>query len=480
MIPRTRRGSAGEPHARDGLLASQHAIQRGPAEDPEKSQEPKSNQQNASITPEQVAKDLKAIIKGLEEEGVESSWIAAARRLATCVERTAKEKKPKQTIELVSERLSSIEKILMARQPGPPVANRGTWAAVAASGVRQIGEPKAANLNRHTVRITMTKAEEMSNQEILKEVKKTIPGAAAIRKLHSGDIDVTVPDVATKDRAQGILSTDSIKIHKKDYLVEVTGVPINLQVADGPQANNSELATEICEASKSLTPGLKITRVRWLYDQARLSRMRKEGKTHGSLLVGFPTQEMQKKAVQGGLVIQAQLHDARLFEMAMIEVQCFRCYGWGHTQAVCKKKARCGRCAGPHQTNNCPQESVSCINCGKKHRAWQRWECRSYQNYHDIVQQRRVNMLAATTKMRAACETAARSTPQQEESWVKVNSKKRAREASPRDDSIQRRVGRPTNMDKAARDPTQQRLILTRTPQDEDPQDEVIMESDHE
>ena len=47
----------------------------------------------------------------------------------------------------------------------------------------------------------MAKADEMSNQEILKEVKKTIPGAAAVRKLYSGDIDVTIPDVVIKNKA---------------------------------------------------------------------------------------------------------------------------------------------------------------------------------------------------------------------------------------------------------------------------------------
>ena len=41
--------------------------------------------------------------------------MAAARRLAAYVKRTTKEKKPKQIIKLVSERLSSIEKILLAR-----------------------------------------------------------------------------------------------------------------------------------------------------------------------------------------------------------------------------------------------------------------------------------------------------------------------------------------------------------------------------
>ena len=44
--------------------------------------------------------------------------------------------------------------------------------------------------------------------------------------------------------------------------MEVTGVPLSLEVVGGPQANNNILVTEIYKASKSLTPGLKITRVK--------------------------------------------------------------------------------------------------------------------------------------------------------------------------------------------------------------------------
>jgi hypothetical protein len=40
----------------------------------------------------------------------------------------------------------------------------------------------------------------MGNEEIFKEVKKTILKAAIIRVLYSGDIDVTVPDEAFKDK----------------------------------------------------------------------------------------------------------------------------------------------------------------------------------------------------------------------------------------------------------------------------------------
>ena len=41
----------------------------------------------------------------------------------------------------------------------------------------------------------------MDNQEILKKIKKTIPAAAAIYVLRSGDIDIAVLDEAIRNRA---------------------------------------------------------------------------------------------------------------------------------------------------------------------------------------------------------------------------------------------------------------------------------------
>ncbi len=74
----------------------------------------------------------------------------------------------------------------------------------------------------------MAQAKGKGNEEILKEIRKTITGAAAIRVLRSGDIDVTVPDETAKDRAYGLPSTDELRIFKKDYLVEVLGVPLSV------------------------------------------------------------------------------------------------------------------------------------------------------------------------------------------------------------------------------------------------------------
>ena len=44
----------------------------------------------------------------------------------------------------------------------------------------------------------------MNNQDILKEIKKIIPAAAAIRVLRSGDIDIAVLNEATRNKAQAI------------------------------------------------------------------------------------------------------------------------------------------------------------------------------------------------------------------------------------------------------------------------------------
>jgi hypothetical protein len=47
----------------------------------------------------------------------------------------------------------------------------------------------------------MPQAKGKKAEEILKKIKRTISGAAAIRMLRSGDIDVTLPNEEAKDRA---------------------------------------------------------------------------------------------------------------------------------------------------------------------------------------------------------------------------------------------------------------------------------------
>ena len=184
----------------------------------------------------------------------------------------------------------------------------------------------------------------------------------------------------------------------------------------------------------------------------------KPAKTRGSLIIGFLTQEMQRRAIRGGLVVDAQLFEVRPFERSLQPTQCFKCQQWGHTQGACRRRDRCAQCAGDHASKDCPKERISCANCGKQHRAWQCRECPSYQAYFQGIQNRRIALYSQAESMRVVSLPQAPQTfPFQNEGWAVV-SRKRTRAPSPNLEDTQRRLGRPTHLEQAARDPTQQRL----------------------
>ena len=56
--------------------------------------------------------------------------------------------------------------------------------------------------------------------------------------------------------------------------------------------------------------------------------------------------------------------------------RCYRCQQYGHTQQLCTKPADCGKCAGPHRTQECTAASDACVcvNCKGSHQAGHR-EC---------------------------------------------------------------------------------------------------------
>jgi hypothetical protein len=122
--------------------------------------------------------------------------------------------------------------------------------------MRQAGEPHAILPTRYTVRVQLAQAKGINNEEILKEIKKIISGAAAIRVLHSGDIDVIIPDEVFKNKARGLLLTEKLKIFKKNYLIEVSNILLSVRVACEKEADNTHLVTAIYEASRTVSPDL--------------------------------------------------------------------------------------------------------------------------------------------------------------------------------------------------------------------------------
>jgi hypothetical protein len=122
--------------------------------------------------------------------------------------------------------------------------------------MRQAGEPQAILPVRHTVRVQLAQAKGINNEEILREIKKIISGVATIRVLYSGDIDIIILDKVFKDRAHGLLLIEELKIYKKDYLIEVPSILLNVYVVYEKRADNTHLITAIYEASRIVSPGL--------------------------------------------------------------------------------------------------------------------------------------------------------------------------------------------------------------------------------
>ena len=116
-------------------------------------------------------------------------------------------------------------------------------------------------------------------------------------------------------------------------------------------------------------------------------------------MVSLPSEAMQTEVVRNGLVINAMLFTAQVWSPRAQPKQCYNCSQWGHTQASCGKAARCGECAGAHQTRDCPRKRVSCANCGKEHRSWQKAACRTYQVYKGSVEKARMELLSRTAEI---------------------------------------------------------------------------------
>ena len=299
-------------------------------------------------------------------------------------------------------RLERIKRLL--EKQGKQTAPKNPTGAAIAATPNHTASTFKPSLQRAAVRVRIKETKDKDAKDILIEAKKCIQGAYAIRKLRSGDIDVIVPDQATKDRVLNAPDITGVKISRQSYPVEVPGVPLSIQVENKRgEGVDSDLMLSIIREIRKTIPGLIIEWIRWLHDpeaQAKQIHPDEKVKKRGSLIINLPTQALQHQMVRHGVVIESQLFETRLYDHALQPKQCFRCNQWGHTQSACGKQENCGECAGAHATRNCPRKSVSCVNCGREHKSWQRKKCRTFQTYLQGVSSKRANLYARSASIR--------------------------------------------------------------------------------
>lgn len=355
--------------------------------------------------------------------------------------------------QMLGARITKLEKaVLRPEAPTSRGAAPPTWAEVA-RGVRGAGG--AQTNNQFSVRVQAPRVKDLSGPEALKEVKKGVPSAIAIRKLKSGDIDVYVPSEAARDKVLSAPQTEGIKILRRDFQVAIHGVPVKVPVGFQEPEESMRTASRIAAESAPVAAGLEITRLSWMHGRKEHeARIQGAGKTRGTLIVGFRTEEMRRRAIKGGLIIQAEIYAAEAYDRSLEVKRCFNCQQWGHSQAACGRHARCGRCADTHDTRKCPEKSVACANCGKPHKAWQAGACPVYRAYYEEIIRRRARNSAEAHTIRT--QEAVRASQKDSETFTFVARRKRAAPPSP----PSRRVGRPSGIEVAGRERSQARLLF--------------------
>ena len=132
----------------------------------------------ATVDWKEIKAALTNIKEGLEKEEVGMRFVGELNQVIERVSHASR-KPPATGLEA---RLERIEKLLSGQAIDQRQGVQGSsWAAVAAVGKLQAGPPQAPIQARHIVRVQMAQAKGKSSEEILKEIRKTITGAAAIR-----------------------------------------------------------------------------------------------------------------------------------------------------------------------------------------------------------------------------------------------------------------------------------------------------------
>ena len=91
---------------------------------------------------------------------------------------------------------------------------------------------------RATVRVYTPEVAGTDPKQILTLIKVHIPKAVAVRVLHSGDVEVTLPNQEVKDQTLTQKDTPECKILRQDFPVEIIRVPLTTQVESRKGAIN--------------------------------------------------------------------------------------------------------------------------------------------------------------------------------------------------------------------------------------------------
>jgi hypothetical protein len=109
-----------------------------------------------------------------------------------------------------------------------------------------------------------------------------------------------------------------------------------------------------------------------------------------SIIIFMESPEEANKCIDDSIITPERTYKAERYKPQCQIKQCFNCQAYGHKADTCRKKRACGRCAQEHQTRDCTNEQVKCVNCKEAHVAWHHQCSRRQEIAHKMETQKAV------------------------------------------------------------------------------------------
>ena len=250
--------------------------------------------------------------------------------------------------------------------------------ATAETRVRQRQQHDTLRQERAKYEVTLTTKE--TNDEI-KELINTMPPKEITERCQHAIEKASISNIKlqginrlangirirceTEEQAEQLRATDwneafkGIKIHEPNYGIVINGVPINELDLDDPKT------IESLEAANNLPSGT-ISKITFLRRKNKDSSIKAK---HCSIVIYFNKNHTANKCIRNGCYINYLHYQPERFVPQFQIMQCFNCCEYGHRAANCKRKSRCGKCAGNHNTKECNNTIVQCVHCKDSHEA---------------------------------------------------------------------------------------------------------------
>jgi hypothetical protein len=384
--------------------------------------------------------------------GIRAAWGPLSERILTQLHLLSQRKERNNTNhdpnEAINKRLERIEKTLQTLKPKPPTyaeALRTNNAAAQATAERKkrevimkISNPEEAHRMQKT-----------TNEDLVAKLRSEAPKEAAqdivgVQRLPNGRIKVQT----TNSRAAKTLQTESGWMGK---IAESAVITRRLYPVIIHGLNRRDLGEDTDKVKQNIMkenlrthPSLQIMNARWL------RRELPEGKAHAALVAEVTSETMANRLIKEGAVQGFAIKSCEYFEREATVTRCYRCQGFGHTQAHCRSTTHtCGHCGDQHETKECQNTTrARCANCKKAgHKPWER-NCEALRE-----EKERAKKSLASRPFYYPETLDDKQTAEYQKSGTK----------RPRADSpvTSRQVGRPSTLKAAATHPNQQLLTFT-------------------